>query len=193
MPGTRARRFAVASLIALLFGVVGGWALSRSSDDVDANLTDPGVTQYPGIPVNTDISGETFGFVGLVDVATGEKVVPAAAGRPMVVNFWFSTCEPCRREMPVLAAGAAEWAGKVDFIGVNPNDTRESATGFMERNGVTYPNYLDDAGEQMAAAKVGTMPTTYFLDGTGRVVSMHAGELSESDLREAITALGVNA
>ena len=178
MPGTRARRFAVASLIALLFGVVGGWALSRSSDDVDANLTDPGVTQYPGIPVNTDISGETFDFVGLVDVATGEKVVPAAAGRP-----------PLR----LSAARDPAWAGKVDFIGVNPNDTRESATGFMERNGVTYPNYLDDAGEQVAATKVGTMPTTYFLDGTGRVVSMHAGELSESDLREAIRALGVTA
>ena len=40
MERTRSRRAAATVLIALIVGVVGGWALSRSSDDVDANRTD---------------------------------------------------------------------------------------------------------------------------------------------------------
>ncbi|NDD87046.1 MAG: TlpA family protein disulfide reductase, partial [Actinobacteria bacterium] len=31
-------------------------------------------------------------------------------GTPLVLNFWYSTCEPCRREMPLLAATASEVA-----------------------------------------------------------------------------------
>lgn len=188
---TRARRIAVAGAVALLFGVVGGWALSRSSDDVDANLTNPGTVQYPSISTNADLRGDAFGFAEVTDLATGDRVTPAPTGRPMVVNFWFSTCEPCRREMPVLAAGAQEWSGRVDFVGINPNDTRESATAFLGKYGVTYPNYLDDMGEQMATSRVGTMPTTYFLDADGTVVSMHAGELTADDLRSAVAAFGV--
>ena len=188
---TRARRIAVAGAVALLFGVVGGWALSRSSDDVDANLTNPGTVQYPSISTNADLRGDAFGFAEVTDISTGDRVTPAPAGRPMVVNFWFSTCEPCRREMPVLAAGAQEWSGRVDFIGINPNDTRESAGAFLEKYGVTYPNYLDDMGDQMARSKVGTMPTTFFLAADGTVVSMHAGELTADDLRSAVAGLGV--
>ncbi|MEY4392434.1 MAG: hypothetical protein RLZZ544_1143, partial [Actinomycetota bacterium] len=47
MERTRSRRAAATVLIALIVGVVGGWALSRSSDDVDAKLTNPGVVQDP--------------------------------------------------------------------------------------------------------------------------------------------------
>ncbi|MFM7263755.1 MAG: TlpA family protein disulfide reductase [Acidimicrobiales bacterium] len=188
---TRARRIAAAGAVALLFGVVGGWALSRSSDGVDAKLTNPGTVPYPTITTNQDLRGEVFGFAAVTDLVTGDRVTPAPTGRPMVVNFWFSTCEPCRREMPVLAAGAQEWSGRVDFLGINPNDNTESATAFLERYAVTYPNYLDDRGDQLATSRVGTMPTTFFLDAAGTVVSMHAGELTTDDLREAVAGLGV--
>lgn len=190
---TRARRIAAVGAVALLFGVVGGWALSRSSDDVDANLTNPGTVQYPSISTNADLRGDAFGFAEVTEISTGDRVTPAPAGRPMVVNFWFSTCEPCRREMPVLAAGAQEWSGRVDFIGINPNDTRESAGAFLGKYGVTYPNYLDDMGDQMARSKVGTMPTTYFLDADGNVAAMHAGEITEAELRANLARAGVGA
>ena len=54
MERTRSRRAAATVLIALIVGVVGGWAMSRSSDDVDANLTDPGLVPGPGIGTNVD-------------------------------------------------------------------------------------------------------------------------------------------
>jgi len=181
MERTRSRRAAATVLIALIVGVVGGWALSRSSDDVDAKLTNPGVVQDPTISTNADTAGQTFGFAELTAVADGSTVTPSLGKHPTVVNFWFSTCEPCRREMFVLASASDRYAGRVDFVGINPNDTLDSARAFIADHAVTYPNFLDGSGKQLTLSKVGTMPTTLFVDATGTIVSIHAGELTKKD------------
>lgn len=191
MDWNRERKFAATVLIALIVGVVGGWALSRSSDGVDANLTNPGVVQDPTIGTNANSQGEVFPFTELKDIATGKASTPTLDGKPTVVNFWFSTCPPCREEMPVLAAAAEKYADKVTFIGIDPNDTVESATAFLTKNGITYRNWLDEMGDQLSAAKVGSMPTTFFLDRTGRIISMHAGGITADELAAQIAKLGV--
>lgn len=191
MDWTRERRFAATVLIALIVGVVGGWALSRSSDDVDAKLTNPGVVQDPTIGTNANTQGEVFPFVTLKDIATGTSSTPTLDGNPTVVNFWFSTCPPCREEMPVLAAASKKYEGKVTFVGIDPNDTVESAAAFLEKNGISYRNWLDEMGDQLSAAKVGSMPTTFFLDKSGRIMSMHAGGITAEELDAQIQKLGV--
>lgn len=165
--------------------------MSRSSDDVDAKLTGnlSGGVQDPTISTNADTSGTNFRFAALTPLPGRSGQAPTATKRPTVVNFWFATCEPCRREMPALSAAAGQWAGKVDFIGINPNDTAESATAFLDRYAVTYPNYLDRTGEQLSLSGVGTMPTTFFLDASGTVITMHAGELSEKDISASIARI----
>lgn len=172
--------------LVLLVSVVGGLILSRSSDDVDANLTNPGVIQTPGIGTNAPSSGKTFPFTEVVDIATGQTTTPATNGTPMVINFWFSTCEPCKREMPALTTAAQAYAGTVNFVGVNPNDTRTSATAFLKKYNVTFTNYLDD-GDQLAAAGVVNMPTTMFVNGEGKIVATHAGEITLADIEKKIS------
>ena len=177
--------------IVLLVSVVGGWALSRSSDDVDAKLTNPGVEQTPGIGTNANNTGKKFSFVPVDDVLTGSAVTITPTGKPMVVNFWFSTCEPCKREMPALTEAAAKYGASVNFVGINPNDTVESASAFLTKYGIKYANYLDD-GDQLAEVGVTTMPTTFFVDANGYIVKTHAGELTLDDITEILTTdLGV--
>jgi thiol-disulfide isomerase/thioredoxin len=180
--GRNRKKVVVAVLsIVLLVSVVGGWALSRSSDDVDANLTTPGVEQTPGIGTNANNTGKKFSFIPVTDVLSGAAVTITPMGKPMVVNFWFSTCEPCKREMPALTAAAAAYGTRVNFVGINPNDTEESASAFIEKYGIKYANYLDD-GDQLSEAGVTTMPTTFFIDANGYIVKTHAGELTLEDI-----------
>jgi thiol-disulfide isomerase/thioredoxin len=180
--GLNRKKVVVAVLsIVLLVSVVGGWALSRSSDDVDANLTTSGVEQTPGIGTNANNTGKKFSFIPVTDVLSGAAVTITPMGKPMVVNFWFSTCEPCKREMPALTAAAAAYGTRVNFIGINPNDTEESASAFIEKYGIKYANYLDD-GDQLSEAGVTTMPTTFFIDANGYIVKTHAGELTLEDI-----------
>jgi len=187
----RRNLFAVSVAIALVVGVVGGWIASRSSSDgVDANLS-ASTTQPASIATNAQNVGKAFPFVAVSDLTTNKTTMLGVNGTPMVVNFWFSTCAPCRREMPLLAAAAAAHKDVVDFVGINPNDPAASAENFLNDYKVGYPNFLDHNGDQVAAAGVGTFPATFFLDAHGNIVQMHAGELSADDLAKGLAALGV--
>jgi thiol-disulfide isomerase/thioredoxin len=180
---------AVAVLIALTVGIVGGWALSLTSDGAgDDPSGAASTTSVPGIPTNPDTTGEPFPFVELTTLDGDTVSLSASENRPMVVNFWFSTCEPCKREMPALAAAAAENEGQIDFIGINTTDGPDAARRFLDEFGVAYPNYLDD-GDQTAAAKVALMPTTFFLAADGTIVAREAGEVTADELAARIAEL----
>jgi len=181
----RTARFLVPFLV-LLVSVVGGWALSRPTNSVDVNLNQPVTTLSSTIGTNASNTGKKFTFVELVDNAIGDKGTIAPAGKPMVVNFWFSTCEPCKREMPALSASSTKYASTVDFIGINPNDSREAATKFLKKYNITYPTFIDD-GTQLAEAGVVTFPATFFLDSSGTIVARRAGEITAAEIDSILT------
>ena len=186
MQWNRKKVFIAVSFFVLLVSVVGGLTLSRSTDDVDVKLTDPGVTATPGIGTNANASGKPFPRTSVVDINSQKDVELAAKAAPMVVNFWFSTCEPCKREMPALAAAAKKYGAAVSFVGVNPNDTATAARTFLEKYSVTFPNYLDD-GDLMADVGIVNMPTTVFVNTNGIIVATHAGEITAEQINEIIT------
>ncbi|MCE2854108.1 MAG: TlpA family protein disulfide reductase [Ilumatobacteraceae bacterium] len=181
------------TVAALVVAIVGGWLFSSASDDgVDANLTNPGVVQDPTIGTNAVANGEELPPVNLPSVATGDLTAIFPQGRPLVINFWFSTCEPCRREMPALQAVSQQLSGIVDIIGVNPNDTAEVAANWASDIGVTFPLYTDRDAELLTEVGIGTMPTTLFVSTDGVIVDTHAGEITAAELRAAITtSLGI--
>jgi peroxiredoxin len=88
--------------------------------------------------------------------------------------------------MPALTTAAQLYASAVNFVGINPNDTRTSATAFLEKYNVTFTNYLDD-GDQLAAAGVVNMPTTMFVNSDGKIVATHAGEITLVDIEKKIS------
>lgn len=181
MQWSRKKVVVAASFIVLFASVIGGCSSSSSTDDTGANRTDPGVSLTPGIGTNENTKGKKFPFVQVQDVATGLDVTIVPTGKPMVVNFWFSTCTPCTRELPALSEAAQKYGNKVNFIGINPNDTREDAKSFLENLGVKFASYIDQ-GDQLASAKVATFPTTFFLNEKGIIVKMQSGELHPEDI-----------
>lgn len=175
-------------MAALVVAIVGGWLFSSASDDgVDANLTNPGVVQDPTIGTNAVANGEALPAINLPSVTTGDLTAIFPQGRPLVINFWFSTCEPCRREMPALQNISTELTGVVDVIGVNPNDSAEVAAKWATDMGVTFPLYTDRNADLLTEVGVGTMPTTLFISTDGIIVDTHAGEISAKELRAALT------
>lgn len=185
-------------LVALIVSVVGGWLLSQSSssDDVDAKLTGDvaGGVQDPTIGTNVPVQGTPFPTISLTEATSGDMVPVVVSGQPTVVNFWYSTCEPCRREMPMFANAADDYGTQVSFVGVNPVDSAAAALEFAEKYGVTYPTYLDPDGDLLTAVGVGTMPVTLFVDANGIIVKQFAGEISYSELQQAIVNdLGISA
>ena len=185
MQWSRKKVVVTTSLIVLFASVIAGCSSSSSSDDTGANRTDPGVSLTPGIGTNANNSGKKFLFVEMQDMASGADVTIVPTGKPMVVNFWFSTCAPCVRELPALSEAAEKYGDTVQFIGVNPNDSREVAQAFLKNLDVILASYIDD-GDQVSAVEVGTFPTTFFLNAEGVIVKMQAGELTPEDIEKIL-------
>lgn len=111
------------------------------------------------------------------------------AGKPTVVNFWASWCSPCRREMPDLAAAAEAFEGDVNFVGVNHQDNRQDARDFAASVGVAYASGFDPRGETAKRIGLRGMPTTLFVDQTGRILEQRTGEISRASLDSTILRL----
>jgi len=110
------------------------------------------------------------------------------AGRPVVVNFWASWCPPCRKEMPALAAAARRLAGKVDFVGVDTNDSRPAAIAFAAKTGVAYPLGFDPHGDLASTYGVYGLPTTFFVSAQGRLLGRQVGAMTGGRLAQLLTA-----
>jgi peroxiredoxin len=115
----------------------------------------------------------------------GDTVTSADyAGKPLVVNFWYAGCPPCRLESKDLASLSAQYSGTVPFLGVNTYDDASTAATFATKNGISYPSVLDASTVSMQLAFAGTVapnavPTTIVLDSEGRVAGRISGFISD--------------
>ncbi len=182
---TGRRRFLLSAVAILVVSIAGGWLLSRAGDDSSSNegvvVLSPGSTsQDPTIGTNALNTGKAFPVVR-VESLDGEPVtLGEPTGKPFLVNFWYSTCEPCKREMPALVAAQEKYG--IDIVGVNPRDTAELARDFAEEYGITYPLLRDPNGASLVALGVGTFPMTYLVSGDGTILEQHAGEITAAQL-----------
>jgi thiol-disulfide isomerase/thioredoxin len=96
----------------------------------------------------------------------GQPVDLATLRGPMVINLWASWCGPCARELPHYQAFAQKYAGTVDVLGVDWQDTRpDKARALIRRTGVTYPLVTDPEG----TLRNTYLPKLILLDADGQV------------------------
>lgn len=188
---TGRRRFLLLAVGVLVVSVAGGWLLSRAGEDPSSEgviVLRPGSTaQDPTIGTNAPNLGKTFPVIELESLDGDPVTLGDANGLPFLVNFWYSTCEPCKREMPALV-GAQKKFG-IDIVGINPRDTAQAARDFADDYGITYQLLRDPNGKSLVALGVGTFPMTYLVGGDGTILEQHAGEITTDDLDRMLAPL----
>jgi thiol-disulfide isomerase/thioredoxin len=104
-------------------------------------------------------------------------------GTPLVVNFFSSTCAPCRTEMPALERVHQTLGDDVTFLGLDVQDTVEGGKAFIDTVGITWELGRDPDGTvlQSVVHNVG-LPTTIVLDKDGRMAFSHLGPLDVEGL-----------
>ncbi len=104
--------------------------------------------------------------VTLQPLGDGKPVDLADLRGPMVVNLWASWCAPCREELPHYQAFAKKYAGTVDVLGVDWQETRTDAARKLARQtGVRYPLVTDPDGK----LRTQVLPKLILIDAEGRV------------------------
>ena len=101
-----------------------------------------------------------------------------ADGRLVWVNFWATSCEPCRTEMPAMQQLAEAYPDDLLILGVDWGEGRDAVADFVDRYGVTYPVLLDPTLETYYRwAGTDGLPRHYFVGAEGTVLREVIGPL----------------
>ena len=144
----------------------------------------------PAIVVVEGVSGlpSTVAELPNADAEAFRSLMHELRGTPVVVNLWASWCEPCKLEMPRLAAAAAEHLD-VQFVGVDTRDSRDGAESFIARFSVPFPSLFDPDGAIQTELGSFGLPVTLFFDADGNQVAEVEGEVSPSTLAEHLATI----
>jgi cytochrome c biogenesis protein CcmG/thiol:disulfide interchange protein DsbE len=169
-PPARRRRSRPAALVAAAVVVAGAALLATVPGDTPSGeqAAAPGLAAAPSF--------------SLPAVRAGGTTVSFSPGRPTVVNFFASWCEPCREELPLLEQASRHLAGTVDVVGVDVGDSRTAAVRLLNQTGVTFPAGFDPDRKVASSYRLQGMPTTVFVDERGRVTDVVRGRFDGAEL-----------
>ena len=114
-------------------------------------------------------------------------------GKPVVINFFASWCDPCRDEMPLIneiAAGADKGGYRV--MGIAVEDTRAAVTQFSKEAKLAFPIALDLNSTVKRAYRIFGPPATFFIDAQGTVRDIVLGPVTPERVREGLKKSGVS-
>ncbi|MGO9489953.1 MAG: TlpA family protein disulfide reductase [Solirubrobacteraceae bacterium] len=116
-------------------------------------------------------------------------LIASTGGRPFVVVFWASWCGPCAHEAPALERFSQSPAGRGRIVAVDWSDARSGASSFIRSYHWSFPVLRDSEGTVGNAYGLTVLPTTFVLDGQGRVRATLRGPQTEASLEQALTSL----
>jgi peroxiredoxin len=120
-----------------------------------------------------DLDGKTF---TLADVK-GKKAV--------LVVFWATWCGPCKAEMPFLIALHKEYADRgVMIVGISTDATSDGLKSFVAKKGLPYLNLHDADGKASKQYGAKSIPRTFLIDPSGKVVKAWVGWSGEEEEKE---------
>ena len=128
-----------------------------------------------------------FALAAIVPGKPGLASADFGTGRPRLLNIFASWCAPCIAEAPVLMRLKA--AG-VPINGVAIRDTGPALEAFLARNGNPFDRIGSDPNSrvQFALGSSG-VPESFVIDGQGRIVHQHIGDIKAADVPAILAAV----
>ena len=117
-------------------------------------------------------------------------------GKVVLLNFWYSTCFPCRKETPDLIALHGIYKDKgLAILGINldsiliPQSGRAELQIFLKSFPIPYPTLIADQGVFDAYGDIPVQPISFLLDRAGTIVRVFWGAFSAATYDRAIRPL----
>ncbi|MBX9860134.1 MAG: DsbE family thiol:disulfide interchange protein [Sphingomonas sp.] len=128
-----------------------------------------------------------FKLAPMVPTKPGVSSADFKDGKPRLLNVFASWCVPCAAEAPQLARLKAAGA-TIEAVAIR--DKTADIQDFLARYGDPFAAVGSDPESEVQLA-IGSsgVPETFVIDGKGRIVLQHIGDIREEDLGEILAAL----
>ena len=132
------------------------------------------------VPVSTSYGGRPDALVGkkaidfnVKDLDGNELSLEKYRGNVILLDFWAVWCKPCIAEMPNVK-GVYDKYKEANFqiIGVSLDESRDTLVAYLEKEGITWPQFFDGNGWKNQVAEmygIRAIPQMYLIDGEGVV------------------------
>lgn len=134
----------------------------------------------------------------VIDAQGYQKLVQQHHGKPLLMTFWATWCEPCRDEYPMLNELAKQYGPQgLQVVGVNFNDDGDLILmrRFIARYKPIFPNYRKKHGDEAGFTQAvwpewnGALPVSFFYDKDGNQVGRVLGASTRETYEAAIRQL----
>jgi peroxiredoxin len=113
-------------------------------------------------------------------------------GKPFVLNFFASWCDPCREEMPLINDLAAKaTTDGYSVLAVAVEDSRSAVTQYAKESKLIFPIALDLNSTVKRSYRIFGPPATFFIDREGIIRDIIIGPLTSERASTALTHAGI--
>jgi peroxiredoxin len=103
----------------------------------------------------------------------------------VLVHFWADWCSHCRQEFPKIQK-AYETLKPLGYeiLAINAGQSKEHVFEIKTTYGLTFPLLVDEEAKTAEIYGVTGLPTSFFIDGKGKIREKHIGWLDEKQILE---------
>jgi cytochrome c biogenesis protein CcmG, thiol:disulfide interchange protein DsbE len=96
--------------------------------------------------------------------------------RIVYIDFWASWCGPCKQSFPWMNEMHDKYASRgLDIVAINVDTRRVDADRFLSQRPVKFTVTFDPKGDTPKQFAIPGMPSSYLIDGNGKVIFIHSG------------------
>jgi len=163
---------------------IGAFLLARSA------LTGPG--SVPTVEARNAVRGEPAPDFTASTLDGGSLTLSSLRGKPVMVNFFASWCDQCKRELPgIEAVYERHKADGFTVVGFNALETGDGKAMYRSL-GLMFPAVYDPGQPGPIASAYGVtvgLPASIFIDKQGRADLIVRGAVSEGSVEQEVTKL----
>ena len=126
----------------------------------------------------------------LKDLNGQELSLSDLKGKKVFLNFWATWCPPCKAEMPEIEKLYQEIKDNdLVIVAVEIGESLDTVKPFIDSNKYNFKVLLDPDQSVATKYNIASIPTSYFIDAEGYIISKHVGGMNIDQMKTYIKTL----
>jgi cytochrome c biogenesis protein CcmG/thiol:disulfide interchange protein DsbE len=111
-------------------------------------------------------------------------------GRPVLINFWATWCQPCLEEMQLIQNRFEHHYPDLAVLAIEEGSSTNEVSKIASRNKTTFL-ILMGSEEVLSQYGVNALPTTFLIDSEGIIRSAYIGSFTPKSLDTELKKVGI--